>query len=150
MEDREEKMKILRTYCLKPGGCSALTGKTEYDERKTLCSRCNNYLLKIDFLEIIQELQKEIEELKNSDSNQSSPRIKNSNPTGKSTELNKADIRRILTMYADGYTINKIHDELHCSNTTVKNVVNQSFKNEKANEKVRLVIEEMKNDRSEK
>ena len=46
----------------------------------------------------------------------------------------------------DGWTKNKIATELKLHFSTVKNVINLSFKNEKANEKVKQIIDEMKND----
>ena len=130
-------MKIAESLCLTPGGCPKLKGVTNYAERVTKCAGCTNVLNKVDLVDLLSQLH-------NNDTPTTKPPIPT---TGKGTELNNSEIRKILTLYhIDLIPITRIASDYRFSFRTVKNVVNQSFKNETSNEKVRRIIEEMKND----
>ena len=136
----DTNLKIAEKYCLHPDGCPKLKGKTDYNERMAICAGCNNYLNKVDLVDLLNYYY----------TNTPTPTTISSKPkttpTGKSTELSKTQIKKILMYDKDGWTKNKIATELKLHFSTVKNVINLSFKNEKANEKVKQIIDEMKND----
>ena len=129
--------KIAEKYCLNPNGCPKLKGKTDYNEKLSICAGCTNYLNKIDLVELLQYYT-------TNTTSTTTPRP--TNHKGKSTELSKTQIKKILTLHSQGYTKNKIATELVLHFTTVKNVIDLGFKNEDANDKVRQVKEEMIND----
>lgn len=130
-------LKIAESWCLNPNGCPKLKGITDYQERVNKCGGCTNVMNKIDLVDLLNHLY---------NSNDDTPTItKTPTPrTGKGTELSKYDIERILTLYhIDLQPITRISLECGYSFRTVKNVVNQSFKNSKSNEKVRKIKEEL-------
>lgn len=133
----ENNKKIAEKYCLNPQGCPKLKGKTDYNEKLTICASCNNYLNKIDLIELLQYYT--------TSTAPSKPQRK-APYKGKSTELNKPQIEQILLYDKDGWTKNKIATEMRLHFTTVKNVLELGFKNDLANEKVKKIIDEMKND----
>ena len=99
---------------------------------------CTNVLNKVDLVDLLSQLHN------NDTPTTTKPPIPT---TGKGTELNNSEIRKILTLYhIDLIPITRIASDYRFSFRTVKNVVNQSFKNETSNEKVRRIIDEMKND----
>ena len=128
-------LKIAESLCLTPGGCPKLKGKTEYQERVSVCAGCNNVLNKVDLVDLLNHLH----------TSYSPTTTKPPTPTtGKGTELSKADIRKILTLYhIDLIPITRIAKDHGFSFRTVKNVVNQSFKNPTSNEKVQKIKDEM-------
>lgn len=137
----DTNLKIAEKYCLNPKGCPKLKGKTDYNERLTTCAGCTNYLNKIDLVDLLQYYTT------NTDTNApSTTKPRPTNHKGKSTELSKTQIKKILTLHSQGYTKNKIATELALHFTTVKNVLELGFKNEDANDKVKQVKEEMIND----
>lgn len=132
----KKNMEIAEHLCLTPGGCPKLKGKVEYQERVSVCAGCNNVLNKIDLVDLLNHLY----------TNPSSPTTtKPPTPTtGKGTELSKSDIKKILTLYhIDLIPITRIASDYGFSFRTVKNVVNQSFKNPTSNEKVKKIKDEM-------
>jgi hypothetical protein len=133
----ETNKKIAEKYCLAPQGCPKLQGKTDYSERMTICSGCNNYLNKVDLVDLLNHFY-------NNNTTPAPAPTKPKKPSkGKSTELSNTQIKKILTLYSKGNTRNKIATKLALHFTTVKNAVELGFTNEDANEKVRLVKEEM-------
>ena len=133
-------LKIAEKYCLAPGGCPKLKGKTDYNERMTICSGCNNYLHKVDLIDLLNHYYT------TSTTNTDIPSRPTKPPKGKSTELSKTQIKKILLLSAEGMSKNRIATELKLHFTTVKNVIELGFKNEMANEKVKSVKDEMIND----
>ena len=131
----EQNLKIAEKYCLNPHGCPKLKGKTDYNEKLAICAGCTNYLNKIDMVDLLTYYH----------NTSTPPTTHTPTPrTGKGTELSKYDIERILTLYhIDLQPITRISLECGYSFRTVKNVVNQSFKNSKSNEKVQKIKEEM-------
>ena len=130
----KNNIKIAEKYCLAPEGCPKLKGKTDYNEKLAICAGCTNYLNKIDLVELLQHYYT------------SSPTTtKPPTPTtGKGTELSKADIKKILTLYhIECIPITRIAQDYGFSFRTVKNVVNQSFKNPTSNKKVEEILKEM-------
>lgn len=130
-------LKIAQSWCLKPEGCPKLKGITDYQERVNKCAGCTNVLNKIDLVELLNHLY-----------NDGTPTTTTTKPptptTGKGTELSKADIKKILTLYhIDLIPITRIALEYGFSFRTVKNVVHQSFKNQTSNEKVQKIKDEM-------
>jgi hypothetical protein len=136
----ETNKKIAEKYCLSPQGCPKLQGKTDYSERMTICSGCNNYLNKVDLVDLLNHFYN------NNTTPAPAPTKPKAPSKGKSTELSKTQIKKILLMSADGNSKNKIATELKLHFTTVKNVIELGFKNEMANEKVIQVKNEMIND----
>lgn len=130
-------MKIAESLCLTPGGCPKLKGVTNYAERVTKCAGCTNVLNKIDLVDLLKQLH--------TDGTPTTTTTKPATPTtGKGTELSKVDIRKILTLYhIDLIPITRIASDYGFSFRTVKNVVNQSFKNPTSNEKVKNIKDEM-------
>ena len=124
-------MKIAEKYCLSPDGCPKLKGITDYNEKLTKCAGCTNYLNKIDLVELLRELY--------TPTTTTSP----TQGKGKSTELSKPQIKKILQLYNDGYSQTRITRELNLPNRTVKNVLTLGFKNELANDKVRACQQEL-------
>lgn len=127
-------MKIAEKYCLSPEGCPKLKGITNYNERLSKCAGCTNYLNKIDLVELLRELYN------NTPTSSPSPTHKGK---GKSTELSKPQIKKILQLHNDGYSQTRITRELNLPNRTVKNVLTLGFKNELANDKVRACQQEL-------
>ena len=127
-------MKIAEKYCLSPEGCPKLKGITNYNERLSKCAGCTNYLNKIDLVELLRELYN------NTHTYSPSPTHKGK---GKSTELSKSQIKKILQLHNDGYSQTRITRELNLPNRTVKNVLTLGFKNELANDKVRACQQEL-------
>ena len=135
----KKNMEIAEHSCLTPGGCPKLKGITDYQERVTKCAGCTNVLNKVDLVDLLNHLH-------NTSSSPTS--TKPPTPTtGKGTEQSIWKIKKILTLhYVDLIPITRIASDYGFSFRTVKNVVNQSFKNETSNEKVRRAIDEMKKD----
>ena len=135
----DEKIAIAQKYCLAPDGCPKLKGKTDYNERLTTCAGCNNYLHKIDLIELLQHY-----------TTTDTPTTTNTTTfkgKGKATEQSTTQIKTILTLYhVELWSINKIASELRLQHKTVKNIVNQTFKSEVSNEKVKMVKDKMIND----
>lgn len=129
----ENNIKIAQRYCLNPNGCPKLKGKTDYNEKLTICAGCTNYLNKIDLVELLQYYT----------TTPPTTTTRTFKGKGKSTELSRTQIREILTLHRDGMSMTAIQKEMGLQFRTVKNVINLSFKNELANKKVREVIEDM-------
>ena len=130
-------LKIAECWCLNPNGCPKLKGITEYQEKVNKCGGCTDVLNKIDLVDLLNHLYH---------SNDATPTTtKPPTPkTGKGTELSNVDIKKILTLYhIDLIPITRIAKENGFSFRTVKNVVNQTFKNETSNERVRKIKEKM-------
>lgn len=125
-------LEIIKKFCLVDGGCPKLSKCKDYTERVKVCSQCIDKVYKFDMVEILRELY-------------ATPTYTKPTPprTGKSTELSKGKIKEILLLHKDGLNINQIATELHLQFRTVKNVVNKSFKNSLANEKVEEVEKEL-------
>ena len=125
-------LEIIKKFCLAAGGCAKLRKCKSYTERVQVCSQCIDKVYKYDMVELLRELY-------------ATPKGSVPTPpkTGKGTELNKSQIRNILELHKNGKSLNGIATELHLSFRTVKNVVNRSFKNTKANKKVEEVWKEM-------
>lgn len=123
---------IIKKFCLADGGCAKLRKCKSYTEKVQVCSQCIDKVYKYDMVELLRELY-------------ATPKSSAPIPpkTGKGTELNKSQIRNVLDLHKSGKSLNFIATELHLSFRTVKNVVNRSFKNSKANEKVEEVWKEM-------
>lgn len=128
---------IIKKYCLADGGCPKLKKCKDYTEKVQVCSQCIDKVYKFDMVEILRELY--------GDKGSTPTPAKPTPPTtGKGTEQSTAEIGRILDLYYnEGLNMNQIRKELHLQHLTVKNVINESFKNPTSNEKVRLVKEEM-------
>lgn len=128
---------IIKKYCLADGGCPKLKKCKDYTEKVQVCSQCIDKIYKFDMVEILRELY--------GDKGSTPTPAKPTPPTtGKGTEQSTAEIGRILDLYYnEGLNMNQIRKELHLQHLTVKNVINESFKNPTSNEKVRLVKEEM-------
>ena len=128
---------IIKKYCLADGGCPKLKKCKDYTEKVQVCSQCIDKVYKFDMVEILRELY--------GDKDSTPTHAKPTPPTtGKGTEQSTAEIGRILDLYYnEGLNMNQIRKELHLQHLTVKNVINESFKNPTSNEKVRLVKEEM-------
>ena len=135
----DEKIAIAQKYCLAPDGCPKLKGKTDYNERLTTCAGCNNYLHKRDLIELLQHY-----------TTTDTPTTTNTTTfkgKGKATEQSTTQIKTILTLYhVELWSINRIASELRLQHKTVKNIVNQTFKGEVSNEKVKMVKDKMIND----
>lgn len=132
----EKNLQIIKKYCLADGGCPKLKKCKSYTERVQVCSQCIDKVYKWDMVEILRELY----------ANQGTSQPKPPTPpkTGKGTELSTAKIKLILDYYYNqGKSVNEIRKELHLQHLTVKNVINEGFKNESSNEKVRKIKEEM-------
>lgn len=127
-------LKIAEKYCLSPDGCPKLKGITNYNERLSKCAGCTNYLNKIDLVELLIELN-------NTSTSTSSP-SSTFKGKGKSTELSKTEIKKILELSDSGYTMTGISRVLGIQYRTVKKVLTLGFKNEYANDKVRTVMNE--------
>lgn len=132
-------MKIAECWCLNPNGCPKLKGITEYQEKVNKCGGCTDVLNKIDLVELLNHLY---------NSTECTPTTTDTKPPlpthGKGTELSRSDIKKILTFYhIDLIPITRIAKENGFSYRTVKNVVNQTFKNETSNEKVKKIKDEM-------
>ena len=125
-------LEIIKKFCLAAGGCAKLRKCKSYTERVQVCSQCIDKVYKYDMVELLRELY-------------ATPKGSAPTPpkTGKGTELNKSQIRNVLDLHKSGKCMNSIATELHLSFRTVKNVINRSFKNSKANEKVEEVWKEM-------
>jgi DNA-binding NarL/FixJ family response regulator len=134
-------LEIAEKYCFANGGCPKLKGKTDYNERMTTCAGCNNYLNKIDLIDLLNHYRATSSSSSSISSSPSIPR------TGKGTEQSVTKIKKVLLLYyVDGLTLTAIQNKLGLQFRTVKNIVNQSFKNESSNEKVRAVKEELEKD----
>jgi len=131
-------LEIIKKFCLVEGGCPKLRKCRTYEEKMAVCSQCIDKVYKYDLIELLRELYA-------ATPTTSSP-APTRNKSGKSTELNKVQIEKILTLHNQGLTINKIAVELNIQFRTVKNVINQSFKNEDANLKVKEILEDMQKD----
>lgn len=128
-----QKIELAEKCCLNPAGCPFQKDCITYEDRKQKCSNCKNVLDKVDLVELLKYFYT------------STPSSTHSKRTsaGKSTELNSTEIKNILLLHKDGLNINQIANELHLQFRTVKNVVNKSFKNSLANEKVEEVENEL-------
>ena len=131
----KEKMQIAERFCLRPEGCPKLKGITDYNEKLTKCAGCTNHLNKIDLVELLRELYH------NTPTSTSSP-SSTFKGKGKSTELSKTEIKKILELSDSGYTMTGISRVLGIQYRTVKKVLTLGFKNEYANDKVRTVMNE--------
>ena len=133
----KNNLEIIKKYCLADGGCPKLKRCKDYTEKVQVCSQCIDKVYKFDMVEILRELY--------GDKGSTPTPAKPTPPrTGKGTEQSTAEIGRILDLYYnEGLNMNQIRKELHLQHLTVKNVINESFKNPTSNEKVRLVKEEM-------
>ncbi len=138
----DTNIKIAEKYCLHPSGCPKLRGKTDYNEKLSICAGCTNYLNKIDLIELLHYYASN----NNTSTTTPAPVKPKKPPKGKSTELNKSQIKKILTLHNQGFTKNKIATELTLHFTTVKNVIELGFKNDEANQKVQQVMDELKRD----
>lgn len=135
----QENLKIAEKYCFAEGGCKKLKGKTDYAERMTICASCNNYLHKIDLIDLLSYYR-------TTTPTPSSP-TSSIQRTGKRTEQSIPKIKKVLLLYhVDGLSITAIQNELKLQFRTVKNIVNMSFKNEDSNEKVKRAKEELEKD----
>ena len=125
-------LEIIKKYCLAVGGCSKLRKCKSCAESVQVCSHCIDKVYKYDMVQLLRELY-------------ATPKVSAPTPpkTGKGTELNRSQIRNILELHKSDKSLNYIATELHLSFRTVKNVVNRSFKNERANQKVEEVWKEM-------
>ena len=133
----KDNLEIIKKYCLVEGGCPKLRKCKSYQEKVQVCSQCIDKIYKYDMVEILRELY----------GNQGTTPTKPVPPkTGKGTEKNITQIKKILLLHKDGKSINKIANLLHFSHRTVKNVVNMSFENESSNEKVKRAREELEKD----
>jgi DNA-binding NarL/FixJ family response regulator len=140
----DKNLKIAEKYCFADGGCKKLKGKTDYNERLSICAGCTNYLNKIDLIDLLNHYRATSSSSSSSSSISSSPSIPR---TGKGTEQSVTKIKKVLLLYhVDGLSITAIQNKLGLQFRTVKNIVNQSFKNESSNEKVRAVKEELEKD----
>ena len=140
----EENLLIAEKFCTNPKGCPKWKGAVDYDERMKICAGCVNTLNKYDMVQVINYYKNLSEQ--NTDNITPAISKQKAPPKGKSTELNKYQIRKILLMTAEGMSKNQIAGELKISFRTVKNVIELGFKNEMANEKVIQVKNEMIND----
>jgi len=129
----EKNLEIALVFCLNPNGCPLQSDCKTYDDRQQKCSACRNKLEKVDLVDLLNHLYK------NGGCGKKANRVYK----GKNTELSKVQIENILSLHSDGYSINKISEELHLQFRTVKNVINLSFKNALANEKVQNIKNEM-------
>ena len=135
----DKNLKIAEKYCFADGGCKKLKGKTDYNERLSICAGCTNYLNKIDLIDLLDYYR-------TTTPTPSSP-TSSIQRTGKRTEQSIPKIKKVLLLYhVDGLSITAIQNELKLQFRTVKNIVNQSFKNEDSNEKVRKAKEELEKD----
>lgn len=125
-------LEIIKKFCLVDGGCPKLSKCKDYTERVKVCSQCIDKVYKYDMVEILRELY-------------ATPTSSPLPPgKGKSTELSKAQIEKILTLYhSEKWSINRIAKDLHLQHLTVKNVIYGTFKSEYANEKVQNIKNEM-------
>ena len=133
----ENNIEIAQRYCLSPGGCPKLKGKTDYNEKLTICAGCTNYLNKIDLVELLQYYTT------NTTTPPTTTNTNTFNGKGKATEQSNTKIRKVITLHRDGKSMTAIQKELDLQFRTVKNIINQSFTNEASNQKVREVIAEM-------
>lgn len=137
----KNNLEIIKKFCLVEGGCPKLKKCNGYQEKVAICSQCIDKIYKYDMIELLRELYNPT-----TTTTPTPPTTSTRSTTGKSTELNKIQIEKILVLHSKGSTLNRIAKDLNIQFRTVKNVVNQSFKNEKSNQKVKDILEEMQKD----
>lgn len=131
-----KNLEIAQAFCLNPKGCPLQKGCKTYDDRQQKCSACRNKLEKVDLVDLLNYFYT------TSTSDTSHKPIPHT--TGKSTELSKTQIKNILILHSQGYSINKISVKLHLQFRTVKKVIEKGFKNQNSNLKVEEVEKELR------
>lgn len=137
----DKNLEIAEKYCFADGGCPKLKGKTDYNERMTTCAGCNNYLNKIDLIDLLNHYRATSSSSSSLSTSSSPPR------TGKRTEQSIPRIKKVLLLYyVEDKSLTAIQKELSLQFRTVKNIVNMSFTNEESNKKVQRAKEELEKD----
>ena len=137
----DKNLKIAEKYCFAEGGCKKLKGKTDYNERLSICAGCTKYLNKIDLIDLLNHYRATSSSSPSLSTSSSPPR------TGKRTEQSIPRIKKVLLLYyVEDKSLTAIQNELSLQFRTVKNIVNMSFTNEESNKKVQRAKEELEKD----
>ena len=112
-----------------------------YNERADICAGCTKLLRKVDVFRLLDFYYDESKDTRQyADAEKQKKEFYGK---GKATELNKAQIRKILQCYLNGASIYRITKDMQLQHRTVKNVINRSFKSQASNEKVEEVYREL-------